>query len=67
MYSFYSAQQRQLDLVGRLQAEVARFMHLGDVRASSRGDSILFVGRLLTGAEEAYRPLRDIRPPRSSP
>jgi membrane-associated protease RseP (regulator of RpoE activity) len=63
MYSYQTAYQRQLDLVGRLQAEVARFMHLGDVRASDRGDSIIFVGRLLSEPEATYRDLSDrLRP-----
>ncbi len=63
MYSYYTARQQELDLVGRLQAEVSSFMHLGDVRASARGDSIIFIGRLLSGAEETYRALRDrLRP-----
>jgi Zn-dependent protease len=63
MYSYYTARQQELDLVGRLQAEVSNFMHLGDVRTSARGDSIIFIGRLISGAEETYRDLRDrLRP-----
>jgi len=30
-------------------------MRLGDVKASDRGDSVVFIGRLLTTAEDAYR------------
>ncbi|MBI3761518.1 MAG: site-2 protease family protein [Chloroflexi bacterium] len=63
MFSYQTAYQQQADLIGRLQVEVARFMSLGDVQASARGDSIVFVGRLLNGAEETYSALRDrLRP-----
>lgn len=60
MFTYQTAYQRQLDLIARLQAEVGRFMHLGDVQASARGDSVIFVGRLVRGAEETYRALRDV-------
>jgi membrane-associated protease RseP (regulator of RpoE activity) len=59
MFSYQTANQSQLDLVGRLQAEVASFMRLGDVRTSARGDSVIFIGRLLSGAEETYSALRE--------
>lgn len=59
VFSTQTAYQRQLDLVGRLQAEVASFMRLGDVRTSARGDSVVFIGRLLSGAEETYSGLRE--------
>ena len=59
MYSYQTSSQQRLDLIGRLQAEVAGLMRLGDVQASARGDSVVFVGRLLQGAEESYRALRE--------
>ena len=59
MFTYESLLQRQFDIVAALRAEVEGLMRLGDIRASDRGDSVVFVGRLLANAEDAYHILRD--------
>ena len=59
MFTYESLLQRQLNIVAALRAEIEGLMRLGDVKASDRGDSIVFVGRLLTTDEDAYHIVRD--------
>ncbi|MBM4423845.1 MAG: site-2 protease family protein [Chloroflexi bacterium] len=59
MFTYESLLQRQFNIVAALRAEVDGLMRLGDIQASDRGDSVVFIGRLLTTAEEAYRLARD--------
>lgn len=59
MFTYESLLQRQFNAVSALRAETEGIMRLGDIKASARGDSVVFVGRLLTNAEEAYRIARD--------
>ncbi|HLB46368.1 MAG TPA: hypothetical protein VJL59_05000, partial [Anaerolineales bacterium] len=54
MFTYESLLQRQFNSVAALRAEIEGLMRLGDVKASDRGDSIVFVGRLLTTDEDAY-------------
>ncbi|HKZ69121.1 MAG TPA: site-2 protease family protein [Anaerolineales bacterium] len=55
MFTYESLLQRQFNSVAALRAETEGLMRLGDVKASDRGDSVVFIGRLLTTAEDAYR------------
>ncbi|HKZ68448.1 MAG TPA: site-2 protease family protein [Anaerolineales bacterium] len=59
MFTYESLLQRQFNIVTALRAEVESLMRLGDVRASQRGDSVVFIGRLLTTADDAYHVLRE--------
>jgi membrane-associated protease RseP (regulator of RpoE activity) len=59
MFTYESLLQRQLNIVAALRAEIEGLMRLEDVKASDRGDSIVFVGRLLTTDEDAYHIVRD--------
>ena len=59
MFTYESLLQRQFNVVTALRAEVESLMRLGDVRASQRGDSVVFIGRLLTTADDAYHVLRE--------
>ncbi|MBI2976068.1 MAG: site-2 protease family protein [Chloroflexi bacterium] len=59
MYSYESLLQRQFNVVSALRAEVEGLMRLGDIKASEGGESVVFVGRLLTTADETYRLVRD--------
>lgn len=59
MFSYESTLQRQFNIVAALRAEIEGLMRLGDIQASDRGDSVVFIGRLLTTAEDAYRVISD--------
>ena len=59
MFTYESLLQRQYDIVAALRREVEARMRLMDIQASDRGDSVVFIGRLLTNAEEAFTSLRD--------
>ncbi len=59
MFSYEVFYQQQLDVVSRLRQEVEGFFHIADVRASTRGDAVLFVGKLLNEAEPVYTALRE--------
>ncbi len=52
---------QELDLVGRLRQEIEGLFHVADIRASERGDAVMFVGRLAsTGEVDAiYDQLRE--------
>jgi membrane-associated protease RseP (regulator of RpoE activity) len=51
--------QREYDTVSSLRAGVEGLMRLIDVQASDRGDSVVFVGRLLTDSDDAYPIIRE--------
>jgi membrane-associated protease RseP (regulator of RpoE activity) len=51
--------QQQMDLISRLRAEVEGLFHISDIRASDRGDAVMFVGRLAHEAEPVYAALRE--------
>jgi membrane-associated protease RseP (regulator of RpoE activity) len=53
--------QQELDLIGRLRQEIEGLFHVADVRASERGDAVMFVGQLAsTGEVDAiYGQLRE--------
>ncbi|MBI3242179.1 MAG: site-2 protease family protein [Chloroflexi bacterium] len=59
MFTYESLVQRQFDVVAALRAEIEGLMRLGDIQASDRGESVVFVGRLQTNAEDTYRLARD--------
>lgn len=59
MFSYEVFYQQQLDIVSRLRQEVEGLFHIADVRASTRGDAVLFVGKLLNEAEPVYSALRE--------
>lgn len=59
MFTYENLLQRQFNVVAALRAEVEGLMRLGDIKASERGESVVFIGRLLTGAEETYHILRE--------
>ncbi len=59
MFTYESLLQRQFDVVTDLRAEIEGLMRLGDIQASDRGESVVFVGRLQTTAEDTYRLVRD--------
>jgi membrane-associated protease RseP (regulator of RpoE activity) len=59
MFTYESLVQRQYNIVAALRAEIEGLMRLGDIQASSRGESVVFVGRLQTNAEDTYRLARD--------
>jgi membrane-associated protease RseP (regulator of RpoE activity) len=43
--------QQELDLVARLRQEIEGLFHVADIRASERGDAVMFVGRLASTGE----------------
>jgi len=53
--------QQELDLVSRLRQEIEGLFHVADIRASERGDAVMFVGQLAsTGEADAiYGQIRD--------
>jgi membrane-associated protease RseP (regulator of RpoE activity) len=53
--------KQELDLVGRLRQEIEDLFHVADIRASERGEAVMFVGRLAsTGEVDAiYNQLRE--------
>jgi membrane-associated protease RseP (regulator of RpoE activity) len=59
--SYEARLQQQIDLIGKLRQELEDLLHVSDVRASARGDAVVFVGRLAPprDAETAYRVLRE--------
>lgn len=61
MSSYELKLQQELDLVARLRQEIEGLFHVADIRASERGDAVMFVGRLAsTGTAEAiYGQLRE--------
>lgn len=59
MFSYEVFYQQQLDVVSRLRQEVEGFFHIADVRASGRGEAVLFIGKLLNEAEPVYIALRE--------
>jgi membrane-associated protease RseP (regulator of RpoE activity) len=59
MFTYESLLQRQFDIVSALRAEIEGLMRLGDIQTSGRGESVVFVGRLQTNAEDTYRLARD--------
>jgi membrane-associated protease RseP (regulator of RpoE activity) len=59
MFTYESLLQRQTNIVTDLRGEVENLMRLMDVKTSERGDSVVFVGRLLTSADKAFETLRD--------
>jgi membrane-associated protease RseP (regulator of RpoE activity) len=59
MFTYESLLQRQFNIVATLRAEVETLMRLMDIQASERGDSVVFVGRLLTNPDNAFSILRD--------
>ena len=59
MYANETFYRQQLDLVGRLRAEVEGLLHIADIRPSARGDAVMFVGRLAADAESVYNRLRE--------
>src|SRR5262245_51463141 len=59
MFSYEALYQQQVDMVSRLPHEVEGLFHIADVRASLRGDAVLFVGKLLNEAEPVYNTLQE--------
>lgn len=59
MFTYESLLQRQFNIVTDLRGEVENLMRLMDIKTSERGDSVVFVGRLLTSADKAFDTLRD--------
>ena len=59
MFTYESLVQRQFNAVTALRAEIEGLMRLGDIQASDRGDSIVFVGRLNNSGEDTYHLVRD--------
>src|SRR5258708_36585486 len=58
MFTYESLLQRQTNIVTDLRGEVEKLMRLLDIKTSERGDSVVFVGRLLTSADKAFETLR---------
>jgi membrane-associated protease RseP (regulator of RpoE activity) len=50
---------RQSDTVAALRAEIEGFMRLGETQASEREDSVIFAGKLIAPADDAYPIIRD--------
>ncbi|MEK9162457.1 MAG: site-2 protease family protein [Chloroflexota bacterium] len=59
MFSYQSFLQKQFDVVTALRAEVESVIRLVDIHTSDQGDSVVFIGRLLNSAEDAYNILKD--------
>lgn len=59
MFTYESLVQRQFNIVTDLRGEVENLMRLIDIKTSDRGDSVVFVGRLLTSADQAFDTLRE--------
>jgi membrane-associated protease RseP (regulator of RpoE activity) len=59
VFSYQSFLQKQFDAVAALRAEVESVIRLADIHTSDRGDSVVFIGRLLNSAEDAYNILKD--------
>ena len=59
MLTYEMRMQQQLDLVSRLRREVEGLFHVSDVRASERGDAVVFVGQLAQDADSVYATLRE--------
>lgn len=59
MLTYETRYQQQVDLIGRLRAEVEGLFHISDIRASERGDAVMFTGRLVQPAEPVYHALRE--------
>jgi membrane-associated protease RseP (regulator of RpoE activity) len=58
MFTYEQFYQQQLDVIGRLRQEVEGLLHVADVRSSARGDSVMFIGQLVSDAESVYGALR---------
>ncbi len=59
MFTYETFQQQQVDLITRLREAVQGLFAVSDIRSSARGDSVLFVGQLLSDAESVYGSLRE--------
>jgi membrane-associated protease RseP (regulator of RpoE activity) len=59
MFTYEQFYQQQVDVVGRLRQAVEGVFHVADIRASTRGDAVMFVGRLTNDAESGYGALRE--------
>lgn len=59
MFTYESLLQRQHSIVTTLRGEVESLMRLMDIKTSDRGDSVVFIGRLLTSADEAFTILKE--------
>ncbi len=62
MSTYEASLQQELDVVGRLRHEVEGLFHVADIRASARGDAVMFVGQLAPAGgepEAVYGQLRD--------
>ncbi len=61
MSSYELKLQQEMDLVGRLRQAIEGLFTVADIRASERGDAVMFVGRLAsTGEVDAiYQQLRE--------
>ena len=54
MYTSESVQEQQVNLIGRLRAEVEGWFQIRDIRTGRRGDAVVFMGQLATDAETAF-------------
>lgn len=59
MFAYEQFYQQQMDVVGRLRQAVEGLFRVADIRTSTRGDAVMFVGQLTNDAESAYGPLRE--------
>lgn len=62
MSTYEASLQQELDVVGRLRREVEGLFNITDIRASERGDAVMFVGRMAPAVGEAdsvYQQLRE--------
>jgi membrane-associated protease RseP (regulator of RpoE activity) len=57
--TYESRFQQQVDLIGRLRAEVEGLFHVSDIRTSERSDAVVFIGRLAHEPEAVYQALRE--------
>jgi membrane-associated protease RseP (regulator of RpoE activity) len=59
MFAYEQFYQQQLDVIGRLRQAVEGLFRVADIRTSTRGDAVMFVGQLRQDAEASYGPLRE--------
>src|SRR3990172_6118848 len=59
MFAYEQFYQQQTDVIGRLRQAVEGLFRVVDIRTSTRGDAVMFVGQLVHDAESDYGALRE--------